>query len=57
MSSRFLVALNLGATAQLSRDAPRNIEVSTHLDRVREFVSGDLQLRPDEGVVAWLFVD
>jgi alpha-glucosidase len=57
-SSRFLVALNLGATPQLLRDAPRcNIEISTHFDRVRELVSGDLQLRPDEGVVARLCVD
>lgn len=57
-SSRFLVALNLGATPQLLRAAPRgNIEISTHLDRVREFVSGDLQLRPDEGVVVRLYID
>jgi alpha-glucosidase len=56
--STFLVAINLGATPQLLRDAPQcTIAVSTHLDRVGESVSGDLQLRPDEGVVARLRAD
>ena len=56
--STFLIALNLGANPQVLGEAPRCIiEVSTHLDRLRESVSGDLQLRPDEGVVARLHAD
>jgi alpha-glucosidase len=54
-NSAFLVALNLGSNPQFLSGAPQGtIEISTYLDRSLETISGDLQLRPDEGVVARL---
>jgi alpha-glucosidase len=53
--SDFLVALNLGARAHTLRcsGSARDgvIAVSTLLDRAGERVAGDIQLRPDEGLV------
>ncbi|HUQ75871.1 MAG TPA: alpha-amylase family glycosyl hydrolase [Burkholderiales bacterium] len=53
--SDFLVALNLGPRPQVLR-APFTgaIALSTHLDRSAEPVSGQLELRPDEGVIVRL---
>jgi alpha-glucosidase len=54
-NSAFLIALNLGSNPQVLSGAPQcTIEISTHLDRSLETISGDLQLRPNEGVVARL---
>ncbi|HEV2149722.1 MAG TPA: alpha-amylase family glycosyl hydrolase [Longimicrobiaceae bacterium] len=51
----FLVALNLGSRPHvLGRPADAQagvVAVSTHLDREGERVRGDVELRPDEGVV------
>ncbi len=53
--SDFLVALNLGSTAQvLQRLTGGRIALSTHLDRAGDEVTGALQLRPDEGVIVRL---
>jgi alpha-glucosidase len=56
--SDFLIALNLGSDSQVLRrpaDAPAGtIALSTHPDRRAERVSGDLALRPDEGLVVRL---
>ena len=51
----FLIALNLGSQPQVLRrytdTSEGTIELSTHLDRSGERVQGDLQLRPDEGLL------
>ena len=54
----FLIALNLGSSPQHLRGVPQcTVEISTHLDRAREPVVGDLRLRADEGVIARLPVE
>jgi alpha-glucosidase len=54
----FLIALNLGSTAQVLRRGTQAREgavaLSTHLDRAGEPVAGDLQLRADEGLIVRL---
>ena len=56
--SDFLVVLNLGPRPHLlpwpAGQAGGVIALTTHLDRVGEEVTGDLQLRADEGVVVRL---
>lgn len=58
--SDFLIALNLGPDPHVLSDAlpPEGaggtIVLSTHQDRAGDHVSGDLHLRPDEGVVVRL---
>ena len=51
----FLIALNLGSQPQVLRrytdTSEGTIELSTHLDRSDERVQGDLQLRPNEGLL------
>jgi alpha-glucosidase len=50
--SRLLVALNLGATPhRLALPRPARVLLSTHLDRAHEAVSGDVELRGNEGVI------
>jgi alpha-glucosidase len=54
----FLVALNLGSRPHVLRrpaDSPAGtIALSTHLDRAGEELTGDVPLRPDEGVIVRL---
>jgi alpha-glucosidase len=54
----FLIALNLGSTAQVLRAGPQaregTVALSTHLDRAGEPVAGDLPLRADEGLIVRL---
>jgi alpha-glucosidase len=53
--SEFLVALNLGAEPRsLSFAGAGNVALSTHLDRWLEPVTGEVSLRPDEGVIVRL---
>lgn len=56
--SSFLIALNLGSKFQVFH-APEGadrgtIAVSTHLDREGQSVGGEVELRPNEGVVVRL---
>lgn len=50
---RLIVALNLGHAAQRAMvgGIAGQVVLSTHLDRAGESVSGEIELRPDEGVV------
>jgi alpha-glucosidase len=56
--SAFLIALNLGSQPQVLNFANHagegTVVLSTHLDRAGERVRGDLQLRPDEGMLVRL---
>ncbi|HEX3096628.1 MAG TPA: alpha-amylase family glycosyl hydrolase [Usitatibacter sp.] len=50
--SDFLVALNFGPETRRLSGVPRGtIAISTHLDRAGERLGGDVELRPDEGLV------
>ena len=50
--SDFLVALNFGSQARRLAGVPEGtVAVSTHLDRSGERTAGELELRPDEGLV------
>ena len=57
-TSRFLIALNLGATphaVDFTGAGPHaRIVLSTHLDRENEPVAGEINLRADEGVIVAL---
>jgi alpha-glucosidase len=55
---RFLIALNLGSNPHAvdfsSADEHARIVLSTHLDRTDEPIRGEINLRPDEGVIVAL---
>lgn len=51
-ASKITVTLNLGHEAQKIAHVPGTILISTHLDRNTEQISNQLELRPDEGVIA-----
>src|SRR5579859_2762691 len=50
-SGRLLVLLNMGGQTRTVPVASARVLLSTHLDRSNEDATGELVLRPDEGVV------